>query len=179
MARPSLYSEELNERAEQLARLGATDAEIAEAIGVHEATIYEWKNKFPKFSEAIKRGKIPADCEVANALFTKATGSEWVEEQAIKVKSVKYENGKRVSEDERVEVVEVTRRAPPDTTAGIFWLKNRRSQDWRDKRDIEVTPSRTEEEIDADIRSLLAGFAVEAEGGAEEPTTREESGSDE
>lgn len=135
--RPTSYREEYVDRAEEYARVGATNAEMAEAFGVAESTFYAWQNEYPEFAEALKRGKLPADTTVANALYEKATGAEWVEEQAIKVKTVQYENGKRLKEEERVEVVEVTRRAPPDTTAIIFWLKNRRSTDWRDKQEID------------------------------------------
>lgn len=114
--------------------LGATDEELAEYFSIHVATLYEWKNRYPEFAEAIKSGKRPADQSVATALHGRATGAEWKEEQAIKVKRVEYsESGKRILEEERVEIVEVTRRAPPDTTAAIFWLKNRRATDWRDK----------------------------------------------
>ena len=30
---------------------------------------------------------------------------------------------------------EVTKQVAPDTTAQIFWLKNRKPQDWRDKQE--------------------------------------------
>lgn len=135
--RPSKYQEEFAEQAYEHCLLGATDADLAEHFGISETTVYSWKNEFPEFAEAIKRGKAPANADVAHAMYQKATGAEWVEQQAIKLKEVEYEGGKRVRETERVEVVEVTRRAPPDTTAGIFWLKNRRPDLWRDKQDHE------------------------------------------
>lgn len=137
--RPSSFLSEYVERAYEACLLGATDAELAAYFGVAESTLYKWKNDHPEFSEAIKRGKAPADAAVATAFFNRATGAEWVEEQAIKLKSIQYKDGKKVSEEERVEVVEVTRRAPPDTTAGIFWLKNRKPSAWRDKQDVEHT----------------------------------------
>lgn len=136
--RPSKYDGTFAAEAARLCLLGATDAELAEHFGVAESTFYKWKTEFPEFSEAIKRAKTPADAEVAAALFERATGAEWIEQQAIKVKEVKYEGGKRVSEIERVEVVDVTRRAPPDTTSMIFWLKNRRKIEWRDKVETEI-----------------------------------------
>ncbi len=151
--RPSKYSEDYVAKAEELARLGATDVEMADYFGVANSTFSDWKVKFPEFSEAIKAGKLPSDSDVANALYQRATGAEWVEEQAIKVKEVEYSDGKRVRETERVEVVEVTRRAPPDTTSMIFWLKNRRAVDWRDKKEVDVRriDEMTEEELDAAI----------------------------
>lgn len=139
--RPSSYRPEYAEQAYHQCLAGATDAVLAEFFGVAESTINAWKNQYPEFSEAIKSGKAPADGNVASALYNRAVGAEWVEEQAIKCKTVEYENGKRVREEERVEVVEVTRRAPPDTTAAIFWLKNRRPDVWRDKQDLEHSGS--------------------------------------
>lgn len=136
--RPTKYREEYAEQATTLCLLGATDAILAEFFGVSEQTINNWKGKHPEFLEALKAGKLQADLEVANSLYQKAVGAEWVEEQAIKLKRVQYENGKRVLEEERVEIVEVTRRAPPDTTAQIFWLKNRRPGEWRDKIDHDL-----------------------------------------
>ncbi len=163
--RPSKYDEAFVLKAEELARLGATDVEMAEYFHVAPSTFADWKVKYPEFSEAIKAGKLPSDSDVANALYERATGAEWVEEQASKVKEVEYEAGKRVREIERVEVVEVTRRAPPDTTSMIFWLKNRRSVDWRDKKEVDVRQieQMTEEELDAAIESNLAGYASSGE----------------
>jgi transposase len=137
VSRPTLYQPEYVEQAYDACLLGATDEELAARFGVHVDTVYEWKKRYPEFSEAIKAGKRPADERVACALHSRATGAEWKEEQAIKLKRVEYVDGKRVLEEERVEVVEVTRRAPPDTTAGIFWLKNRKADDWRDKQEVQ------------------------------------------
>lgn len=137
--RPSDYRDEFPEQAEKLARLGATMAEIADFFGKSEATIYAWQATHAEFSEALKRGRIPADAEVASSLYTRANWHEYTEQQAIKVREIVYgDNGKKLKEVERVEVVDVKRVLPPSDTAMIFWLKNRRSQDWRDKRDVEV-----------------------------------------
>ena len=122
-----------------LCLLGATDAQLGESFGVSERTINTWKGEHPAFLHALKRGKSEADVKVAGAMYEHAQGSEWVEEQAIKCKRVEYKDGKRVLEEEYVEIVEVTRRAPPDTTSGIFWLKNRQPQLWRDRQSIEHT----------------------------------------
>ena len=55
-------------------------------------------------------------------------------QKPIKLKEIKYDNGKRVSENERIEYAEEEVFIPPDTTAQIFWLKNRRPDKWRDKQ---------------------------------------------
>ncbi len=131
--RPTLYREEYAEQAYKLCLLlGATDADLAAFFDVTEATVNNWKDQYPEFFESVKRGKAPADMHIAQKLFHRAEGAEWEEEQAIKVKTGPH--------TETVEVVTVKRAAPPDTTAMIFWLKNRQSKKWRDKIDIAGDP---------------------------------------
>lgn len=134
--RPTEYDPSYNEEAFGLCLLGAVDAELAEHFGIAQSTLYEWKNRHPEFAEAIKRGKHPADAIVAGSLFQRAQGYEWDEAVPIKVKEVIYENGKRLKETERIETVMVHKVVPPDPTSMIFWLKNRRRGDWKDKQEI-------------------------------------------
>lgn len=139
MARPSLFEPEYVEQVEKLARLGATIEEIADFFEVSHQTIKNWSAKEPEFLAALKRGRAASDMEVSDSLYKRATHYEWVEQQAIKLKTVTYgDNGKRLKEEERVELVEVQKVAPPDVTAMIFWLKNRRRADWRDRQDVVV-----------------------------------------
>ena len=105
------------------ARRGLTDAEICEKIDLHIATLCEWKKKYPDtIGEALKSGKEVADTIVENALFRKATG--------YKTKEVSY---KADSDGNLVAVSAVEKEVPPDTTAQIYWLKNRRPDLWRDR----------------------------------------------
>ena len=119
-AAPTSYRGEFADWARKLATLGATDKELAEAFEVAQSTLHLWKKEFPEFSESIKRGKAIADAEVACKLFHRATGYEHPEDD---IRSV---NGEIV-------VTPTVKRYPPDTTAAIFWLKNRRPDLWRDK----------------------------------------------
>ena len=125
--RPSSFRPEFITQAEKLCALGATDQEIADFFEVSTRTVYRWKLDNDEFCQALKAGKSNADERVERSLYQKATGYHYVEQQAIKVKLEQYRDG--------VEVVEVERYAQPDTTAAIFWLKNRRSDLWRDKHD--------------------------------------------
>ena len=139
MARPSLYETKWKDKLVVIqgwARDGLTNEQIAHNIGISATTLYDWQNKYPEFSEALKKGKEVVDREVENALLDSAKGYYYTEEQAIKVKSSWYVDGKR-HEKEEVKVVEVRRFKPSDTTAQIFWLKNRKPADWRDKQDIQ------------------------------------------
>lgn len=123
VGRPSLYRPEYAEQAVKLCRLGATDKELADFFGVSEQTVNAWKQEHPEFLESLKAGKAAADAEVAEKLFRRATGYE---HKAVKISA---------SPDGKEHVTEYIERYPPDTTAAIFWLKNRRPDLWRDKVD--------------------------------------------
>jgi len=136
--RPSSFKPEFADQAEALARLGATDKEMAAFFDVSESTLANWKLSQPEFLEALKRGKIVADMRVTNSLHKRAQFHEYEEEQAIKVKDIVYgENGKKISETERVEVVTVKKVLPPSDMAMIYWLNNRRKEQWRQRIDHE------------------------------------------
>lgn len=126
--RPSLFRDEYCEQVEKLCKLGATDSDIAEFFNVTEATINNWKSKQPDFFESIRAGKILADIKVANALFDGAMDRVVIEQQAFKVKIGPHE--------EKVEIVEVEKVIPADFRNQQFWLKNRKSDEWRDSKDI-------------------------------------------
>lgn len=116
-----------------------TDEQIAHNIGISVSTLYDWKNKYPEISESLKTGKEIIDVIVENALLKKATGISKLVKKPIKVKEVLYEDGKRVSEKEYIEYADEEIYIPPDTTAQIFWLKNRKPDKWRDKPTTENT----------------------------------------
>lgn len=119
------------------ARDGLTDEQIAHNMGIAPSTLYEWKKQYSEISEVLKKGKEIVDRLVENALLKKATGEIRTIRKPIKVKEVLYENGKRISEKEHIEYADEEIYIPPDTTAQIFWLKNRKPEEWRDKRQVE------------------------------------------
>lgn len=108
------------------ARDGLTDEQIAHNMGISPSTLYEWKNAYSEFSESLKRGKEVVDRQVENALLKRALGYEYEEV------SEKYELG--ILTERKV----TKKQAVPDTTAQIFWLKNRKPADWRDKPEGET-----------------------------------------
>ena len=133
VGRPSSYKDHYAEEASALCREGATDTELAEYFGVTERTINRWKLGYKDFSEACRTGKDEADERVQRSLYQRALGLEYEKAQPVKLKRINYdENGKKKSEEEYVQIVMVREVIPPDTTAAIFWLKNRRSKEWRD-----------------------------------------------
>lgn len=126
---------------EAWARDGLTDEQIAGNMGITARSLYNWKRKSIPIFHALKTGKEVADIEVENALRKKALGFRETEQIATTRRTVEYENGRRIREVSEPVVTEVERYYPPDTTAQIFWLKNRKPEQWRDKReqDIDVT----------------------------------------
>jgi len=130
--RPSKFKKEFIKQAEMLCRLGATDKELAEFFEVNLDTIYEWKNTQADFSDALKNGKSEADDLVEKSLFQRANGYS---HQAVKIFN---------HEGQALEVP-YTEHYPPDTTACIFWLKNRRREQWRDRQEHELTPKGQEQ----------------------------------
>lgn len=142
MARKGKYAEWLTEenllRLEAWKRDGLTHEEIAHNMGINPATLYDWCNKFNEINEALKKGKEVADILVENALFKRALGYEY-EEVTTEIKKIPYKdkNGKERTREEK-HVKKVTKMVVPDVTAQIFWLKNRKSAVWRDRRDIEA-----------------------------------------
>lgn len=118
---------------ESWARDGLTDEQIAHNMGISRKTLAEWKKKYGDISDTLKKGKEIVDIQVENALLKKALGMKETVKKAIKVREVKYNDGKRVSEKEHIEYVDEEVFVPPDTTAQIFWLKNRKPDKWRDK----------------------------------------------
>lgn len=108
------------------ARWGLTEKQIAKNMGCSLSTLKKWKTDHAAIMTALKKGKEVADYEVENALYKRATGYEVTETVTKTVKGV--------------EVTEtVTKKIPPDVTAQIFWLKNRRPDRWRDKPDPDQT----------------------------------------
>ena len=130
-------------RVEGWARDGLTDEQIARNMGVAYSTFRDWIGKFSALSASLKKGKAPVDIEVENALLKRATGYTVKLKKPIKVKTTKRITGKGEVTEERIEYADEEQYIPPDTTAQIFWLKNRRPDKWRDKRD--EAPQQTNE----------------------------------
>lgn len=137
MARKGKYQQWLTEEA--LARLqgwkrnGLTDEQIAEKMGIGARTLYEWIKRFPQIQQSLKTGKEDADLQVENALFKSACGYDYEEI----TEELKWDNKTR-SYVMKV-TKKLTKHQPPSNTAQIFWLKNRRAENWRDKVENNIT----------------------------------------
>jgi hypothetical protein len=125
--RPPSYSPVFAEEARAMCQLGATDRDLADAFQVAIATIWRWSCAYPDFRSALKLGKKVADENVVRSLYQKAIGYSY---DAVKIFMP-------AGAEEPI-YAPYTEHVPPDTTAAIFWLKNRQPDKWRDQRNVEV-----------------------------------------
>ena len=153
MARKGLYEEWLKEDnlklLEAWARDGLTNEQIAHNIGIRSKTLYEWINKFSVIGDALKRGKEVVDIEVENSLLKRALGYSYDEV----TKEISKETGQLV-----VTKV-VTKQVIPDTTAMIYWLKNRKPKQWRDKPTLDTDMSNMIESMNTLTQAMLSNIA--------------------
>lgn len=117
---------------EAWARDGLTDEQIAHNMGIAPKTLYRWKEQHSQICQSLKKGKEVVDIQVENALLKRALGYSYKET----TKEAKF--NPQTEQFELVVTKEVTKEVSPDTTAQIFWLKNRKPVEWRDKKDIAV-----------------------------------------
>ncbi|MDH1192513.1 terminase [Stenotrophomonas sp. GD03958] len=128
--RPSAYKAEYAKQAEKLCLLGATDQEIADFFEVNVRTVYRWKGQYPDFCQALKAGKDQADERVERSLYQQAIGYEQDEVKIFMPAGA-----------ESPVYAEYRAKVAPNVTAAIFWLKNRRRNDWRDRIDHANDPT--------------------------------------
>lgn len=131
----SKYKSEYDKQAYKLCLLGATDKQLADFFDVTERTINTWKENHSTFFQSLKSGKLHADAVVADSLFNRAIGYSHPEEKIFN------NQGEIVTYD-------TIKHYAPDTTAAIFWLKNRQPAIWRDKKEVDMS-------ISDDFDSLL------------------------
>lgn len=155
--RPSSYKPEFAEQTRKLCELGATDAEIADFFEVSKATITTWKAAHPDFLASLKAGKDLADERVERSLYHKAIGYTF---EAVKI----FPGGA----DGPV-YAPYTEHVPPDTTACIFWLKNRRQQQWRDVHKHEHGRAGEFDNLNADELRAFVAREVKALGVGDAP----------
>lgn len=113
------------------ARDGLSNEQIAHNMGITFQTLYKWQDKYSELREALKKGKEVVDREVENALLKRAMGYETVEEVEEPVED------KETGEVQMRVTKRVKKQVAPDVTAQIFWLKNRKPAEFRDKHDVE------------------------------------------
>lgn len=134
-------------------RDGLTVEQIAKKMGVSRSTLNEWAKKYPDISDTLKKGKEIADVKMENALYQRALGGIYKVKKTFKLKETYYDAQGRKCEREKLAVAEDEVYIPGDTTAQIYWLKNRMPEKWRDKRVVENT---VEFETDGFLEAMKA-----------------------
>ena len=137
------------------ARDGLTDEQIAHNIGINVKTLWDWKVRFDPICNAIKRGKAPVDIQVENALLKRALGYEY-EEVTTEITETPYIDKRGKERVRKQKHVKKTKKIVlPDTTAQIFWLKNRRPDKWRDKREEAVSIHNADPHLEEEIERMF------------------------
>lgn len=129
------YKQIYKEQAIKLCALGAIDDDLANFFDVTTRTIYNWKNDFPDFADALRNSKMALDSKVVRSLFERATGYSHIDYKFAS-------HGGKITD-----VKEYQKHYPPETAAMVFWLKNRQPALWRDKHHMELSTSITVERL--------------------------------
>ena len=146
--RPTDYDPKYNELVKGMFRLGATDNEVIQSLGIARSTFYLWKQEHEAFLQACRGGKDFFDNnEIENTLLQKAKGGYRVEEVTVK----------KDAEGNMIEEITKTRTQPPDTGAIKYWLNNRNPKRWAEQPTIQE-----EEEQRADTYLKALGNAAKA-----------------
>lgn len=141
------FKPEFIEQGRKLAKLGATDFEIAEFFGVSDRTLRTWKHEHEGFAESLKLGKEEPDDRVERALYQRAVGYS-------------FDSQKIMQFEGDAVVVDYVEHIPPDPKAAEYWLNNRRGNSWKSKVDHEHSGNvgvnqTTDEQLNARIAFLL------------------------
>lgn len=134
VGRPTDYKPEYAAQAEKLCKLGATDFELADFFEVSTRTVQRWKLEHEDFCHSAKLGKETADERVENSLYNRAVGYSFESEEVFSYQ------GEIIRAD-------VVKHVPPDPTAAMHWLKNRKAVDWKDRQNIEHSGKLTLEDL--------------------------------
>jgi Homeodomain-like domain len=130
IGRPTKFLPIFVDQAAKLAKQGQTRVEIAEFLGITYETFRRWEYAYPAFCEALKVPMEMADARVERSLYERAIGYTVQKEAVVVIKTGRY-----TSEAVSVPYLD---RTPPETAACIFWLKNRKPTEWRDKREYDL-----------------------------------------
>ena len=130
------------------ARNGLIDKDIAKNLGISVASFHSYKKIHLEFLESLKRSKDEADVIVENSLYKRANGYTYDEITSELLTTVAADGS--TSKDLTVTKI-VRKEVAGDTTAQIFWLKNRKPDDWRDRQNIEHTGKMS---LDVDIERM-------------------------
>lgn len=129
----SKYEKDFPLRAQDYARQGLKDTQIAAKLGIAEKTYYDYQLLYPQFKQAIKKGKAPVDVMVVNAFLKRALGFSYTEVHK------EYKPGaKKGAKPILVSIKKIKKFIIPDVAAGFIWMKNRIPKRWKDRHQLEI-----------------------------------------
>jgi hypothetical protein len=132
-----VFNENFIQQVFYLCLLGATNRQIALALGVTDSSIQLWKEKHPEFLQAIKKGQMMADAKVAHSLYQSAVGYSHRETVVLTNRVKEFDSkGKVKREWTEPLLVEVEKKYPPNVMAAIKWLSVRQPSVWNEKLEI-------------------------------------------
>jgi hypothetical protein len=144
---PTKFRKQFSRQVEKLYTFGLTDPQVCQALGITDPTLQAWKRAHEEFLSAVKRGKAEADAKVEKSLFQRACGYSHPDVDI------------RVVANQIVETP-LVKHYPPDTVACIFWLKNRRSGEWRDRTEHTVEGPNGAPLVSSGLLAAAAALAV-------------------
>lgn len=150
--RPTKLDDKMKAKLRTLYRNGFTDAQVAEIVDIDLSTITKWKQKYATFFTSVNDWKAVADNEIERSLYERASGYSCTEKKAQFVQD---------NDGGRWEYADLIRHYPPDPTSMIFWLKNRKRAEWRDRIEQSVELGLTAETLKMFLSGLPAGLKEE------------------
>lgn len=145
------------------AREGLTDEEISKKVGISRSTLSQWKKKYEVIADTLKKGKEVVDMQVEDSLLRRALGFDYEETETLITEDANGNQTKRVKKYKK--------HALPDTTAIIYWLKNRKPDQWRnitsldrEKASLELEKIRLSNQKEAALIAILEDQIEKAEG---------------
>ena len=151
LGRPTKFTSGMKERIKALALKGLTEAEICHAVDIDNSTLTKYKQRNPGFFTSLKDWKVIADKEIERSLRERAMGYSHPEDKIF------------LGKDGKPVIVPTIKHYPPDTTAMIFWLKNRQPAEWSDRKEIEHSVSGNSMQ---EVLSAIRGVDSKADGDA-------------
>jgi len=118
-------------------KMGYTDKDLCEVLGVSECTLTIYKNKYPEFKDVLTKGKDRANKEVEASAFRKACGY-YVTETTV---TVDADGGKKTTATKKY--------IAPTTADYAFWLTNRMIDKWRHSHKLDMNKT-VKHQIDFD-----------------------------
>lgn len=150
------YGQAILAKTKKISQRGVSDVQLAKALDIDLSTLYDWKKKYPLFSKVLLDSKRVADEHVVNALFKSAKGYKTTETHKV----IKQSGTGKNSKAQTGEIKTIEKDIAPNISAGIFWLKNRQPDRWKDRKEelIALVSKDDLKKSSDEINAIIAGL---------------------